>query len=353
MTRKKIEHKKTLNKVNLKGFKVTDVDRKKLIGIASSSLEDIIIKGSKKLNIKSGGEVTVHLNDGTHVDSEEYFDTLPSHTVLIFKKPGENIITGADLIYNVLKHANIDVLRAAGQVQQFFDDKIKEKLRVLSSVVENLEESSDRTLCSSREEDPDWFAGLETNAKTKESFMFRRSQDRIRGYLYKSQSDLKKNPEVLNNASVLKVVEVSFSAFKDLLRKDAYFGCYLDRSETGAMCNKEGEFACAGVWKNGKCLYEGRRMHLINPYSSREARIIFSTWNLDHCIERSRTILPSLLWASKEVALTCNKQQAVNNSYFYNLLFTAANLRLVHIVCHDKGKHDTANCDKDKLIVPL
>ncbi|RZF32649.1 hypothetical protein LSTR_LSTR004077 [Laodelphax striatellus] len=349
--RKKFEH-RTLSKDELKGFKVTDVNRTQLYGVASSSLKDLIIKGSKKLNIKNDKEVTVHLNDGTHVDTQEYFNTLSSQTVLIFKKPGENIITGADLIYNVLKTANIDVLRAAVQVQNFFDDKIKEKVRILSSVVEKEQESSDKTLCSSRDEDPDWFTGLETNAQTKESFMFRRSQDRIRGYLYKSQADLKKNPEVLNNALVLKVVEESFSTFKELLRKDRYFGCYLDRSESSAMCNKEGEFACAGVWKNGKCLYEGRRMHLINPYSSREARIIFSTWNLDHCIERSRTILPSLLWASKEVALSCNTQ-AVNTSYFYTLLFTANNLRLVHIVCHDKGKHDTANCDKDKLLIPL
>jgi DNA fragmentation factor beta subunit len=26
--------------------------------------------------------------------------------------------------------------------------------------------------------------------------------------------------------------------------------------------------------------------HTINPYSSREERILFSTWNLDHVIER-------------------------------------------------------------------
>jgi hypothetical protein len=37
--------------------------------------------------------------------------------------------------------------------------------------------------------------------------------------------------------------------------------------------------------------------HSINPYSSREERILFSTWNLDHVVERYEsvtTVFPAL-----------------------------------------------------------
>lgn len=37
--------------------------------------------------------------------------------------------------------------------------------------------------------------------------------------------------------------------------------------------------------------------------------------------------------------------RSINIHYFYNLLFTTVNLKLVHIVCHDKAQHDTAKCD--------
>ena len=35
----------------------------------------------------------------------------------------------------------------------------------------------------------------------------------------------------------------------------------------------------------------------------------------------------------------------VNTAYFYSLLFTRRNLKLVHIVCHDKQEHLAAKCD--------
>jgi hypothetical protein len=41
----------------------------------------------------------------------------------------------------------------------------------------------------------------------------------------------------------------------------------------------------------------------------------------------------------------------VNTAYFYGLLFTRENLKLVHIVCHDKQEHHAAKCDKKKYFV--
>lgn len=70
-------------------------------------------------------------------------------------------------------------------------------------------------------------------------------------------------------------------------------------------------------------------------------------------IERSRSIIPALTEASVKAAATSDKSLIVNTSYFYSLLFTSNNLRLVHVVCHDKSKHDTAICDENKFLISL
>ena len=85
--------------------------------------------------------------------------------------------------------------------------------------------------------------------------------------------------------------------------------------------------------------------HRINPYSSASERLIFSTWNLDHGVEKSREILPQLVKAVEEKP----PKASLNWEYFYSLLFTRANLKLVHTSCHDKKEHLTAKCDAKKF----
>ena len=63
-----------------------------------------------------------------------------------------------------------------------------------------------------------------------------------------------------------------------------------------ALCNKLGSFECEGRYDVEECKYNSQFTsndveavsdtatlpHQINPYESGEARIMFSTWNLDH-----------------------------------------------------------------------
>jgi len=53
-------------------------------------------------------------------------------------------------------------------------------------------------------------------------------------------------------------------------------------------------------------------------------------------------VIPALFEASVMASKVC---RSINIQYFYNLLFTTVNLKLVHIVCHDKSQHDSAKCD--------
>lgn len=60
-------------------------------------------------------------------------------------------------------------------------------------------------------------------------------------------------------------------------------------------------------------------------------------------IEKRRTIIPTLLGLLEKYT-----KAEVNLDYFYRLLFTKENLKLVHIVCHKKEAHNLA-CDCRKV----
>lgn len=44
-------------------------------------------------------------------------------------------------------------------------------------------------------------------------------------------------------------------------------------------------------------------------------------------------------------------KKTLNWNYFYKLLFTRDNLKLVHIACHDKKEHNL-QCDPEQYYIP-
>lgn len=186
--------------------------------------------------------------------------------------------------------------------------------------------------------------------------MSRRAQDRIRTYFYKTKEELLRSKD-LPQARLQSLL----TELRDRLKLNNYHGCYFDRARHGdedmrSMCDPSGRFTCGGRWDRAVCLYEPP--HGINPYSSREARIIFQTWNLDHGRERARAVVPAVCAALR----ACDFAVAANGKVYkgidsdsvldgdrvsldvkgiYNDLFTIANLKIVHIVCHDKGAHSS------------
>ena len=114
---------------------------------------------------------------------------------------------------------------------------------------------------------------LSTNAKTKEEYLTKGCQQRIRGYLTKAEITLKceKSPKF----------DQIIKEFKVLLKTNSYNGHYFDRSsKLDKICDEKGLFTCEGKFNENECNYLIN--HFINPYESCEARIMFSTWNLDH-----------------------------------------------------------------------
>ncbi|BET00886.1 DNA fragmentation factor [Nesidiocoris tenuis] len=327
---------KLTKKPDVKGFKITNCSKTKTVGVACTSLDDLLRKACNKFQF-SPSDANLYLNDGTLIDSEDYFRTIPAQTVLTLANKDDKITTGADLIYNALKTLNVQFLTAGRLAEEFLQEDIKQKIRVLSDVVnsQDTEESFE-----------DWLKGVETSCKSKDGFMESRCKDRIKSYFYKACNDIKCSPRYKTHSkplnSLLKELKINLS-------RRNYQGAYFNRSKRDeALCDAVGLFKCQGLWSKPVCDLCNGQGHVINPYLSRETRIVFSTWNLDHRIERSRTIVPSILDA---VELLKDDSSCLNVDRIYELLFTTANLKLVHVVCHDKGAHVGATCSPKELIV--
>nr|CAD7427790.1 unnamed protein product [Timema monikensis] len=342
--------------------------------------------------------------------------------LLIFLRPGENSLTGADILYNALQAVNLDFLQTGEQVKEFFSTDLKNKVRQLAQLISGSGRDERTTLLSSISQDPLWFqghsendhlshlyslgyislilpfvlnpvSGLDTRAKSKEEVMFRSAQDRVRGYLYKTNDAIKKSEKERQEV---------MASISTMVKEVKYFGDYFNRNAdlakkgggdvsthqrnsdlakerggdvsthqrnsdlakergdvsthqrnsdlakeegrdvlTQQLCDDRGEFQCQGRWDRPECPYNESSRHVINPYCSKEARVLFQIWNLDHRIERSRTVVPAILEAA---SISVQEHRKVNCSYFFTLLFTLSNLKLVHIVCHDKGAHNV-RCD--------
>ncbi|XP_044759058.1 DNA fragmentation factor subunit beta [Coccinella septempunctata] len=329
-----------------KGFKVTDAERKTRVGIAAKDLEELKIKTIQKFKLKlTPSEINFQLPDGTFVETNDYFETLKSHTLLIWVKHGEIAHTDAEILYKTIRDVNQEYLTAGEKIQEFFSENMKSKVYKLAELLRGIDD--DKSKISLKSEHPEWFDGLDTSAKTKEDYMFRKAQDRIRTFFYRTKEELRKHTELPQDELQFLLLELN-----NRLKNSKYNGHYFDRRKwheddiLKCICNESGNFSCQGRWDKERCLYE--TSHQINPYRSREERIVFQCWNLDHVKERSRSIIPAIREALKHKLTLENaknfaslkKEIYIDTKSIYNDLFTTKNLKLVHIVCHDKGAHN-------------
>lgn len=306
-------------------------DRK--YGIAAKDVKELIKKGCKLLQLPLSGARVCLYEDGTIV-TEEFFPTLPENSELVLltrEQTWGGVLCDIGQLLDTDRHADALVEAAKGLLS---DEKSFKRRKVLTDLLQNLEDRSD---LESREEDEDWFNGVDVRFKTKSAYMKHNCESRIRGYVKEVDDATRSIQKAKVKAEFLK----SSKCLVEMLKNDKYNGKYFDRTEkeSGRLCTKEGWFTCQGPFDQKSC----RSLHSINPYGSRESRIIFSTWNLDHRIEKKRAVIPALL-----EALQNHKTSDINLNYFYQLLFTRENLKLVHIACHKKGAHNLL-CDTSKV----
>ncbi|KAK9885136.1 hypothetical protein WA026_010647 [Henosepilachna vigintioctopunctata] len=328
-----------------KGFKITDADRKTRVGVAAKNIDELKTKTIQKFKLQlTPSEIRFQLSDGTFVESDEYLQTLKAQTLLIWVKQGECAQTDAEILYKTIREVNNEYLTAGEKVQEFFTENMKSKVYKLAELLRGIDDA--KAKISVKCEHPEWFEGLDTTAKTKEDYMFRRAQDRIRTYFYKTREELRKRSDLPQEKLQFLLFELH-----NRLKNSKYNGHYFDRRKYNendilrCICDKDGNFICQGRWDKEQCFYNAS--HMINPYKSREERVVFQCWNLDHVKERSRSIIPAICDALKkesslengDATVLLSTQVLLDVKSIYNDLFTTKNIKLVHIMCHDKGAH--------------
>ncbi|KAM9751726.1 DNA fragmentation factor subunit beta [Menidia menidia] len=317
-----------------KPVKIRGYSGEKKYGVAAKSVTELLKKGCQLLQLPLSGAQVYLYEDGTIV-TDGFFHTLPEDTELVLLSKGQTwtgVVCDIGRLLNTDRHADSLIEAAKGLLS---DEKSSKRRKILSDLLQNLD---DRSELESREEDKDWFSGVDARFKTKSAYMRYNCESRIRGYMKEVDDATKSAQKAKVKAEILKTSK----SLLEMLKAARYNGSYFDRTEkeSGRLCTKEGWFTCQGSYDQKVC----QSLHSINPYGSRESRIIFSTWNLDHRIEKKRTIIPTLL-----DTLQNHKTTNVNLNYFYQLLFTRQNLKLVHIVCHKKGAHNLL-CDTKKIL---
>ncbi|XP_013875856.1 DNA fragmentation factor subunit beta [Austrofundulus limnaeus] len=319
--------------VKNKPVKIRGFSGNKKYGVAAKDLKELVKKGCKLLQLPVSGARVCLYQDGTVV-TEDFFPTLPDNSELVLQSKDQTwpgVVCDIGQLLNTDRHADALIEAAKGLLS---DEQSPKRRKILTDLLQNLE---DRSELESREDDEDWFTGIDARFKSKSAYMKFNCESRIRGYMKEVDDATKTIQKAKVKAEFLKASK----CLLEMLKNAKYNGSYFDRTgkEPDRLCTREGWFTCQGSFDKKMC----QSLHSINPYSSRETRIIFSTWNLDHRIEKKRTVIPALLEALQ------NRQSTdVNLNYFYQMLFTRANLKLVHIVCHKKGAHNLT-CDTEKI----
>lgn len=143
----------------VKGFKVTDANRKVRVGIAVKNLDDLRKKTSVKFNVTIPvTEIFFQTPDGTIVENDEYLCTLPPQTLLIWLKEGEKAETDAEILYRTIREVNEEYLTAGQKVQEFFTERMKSKVYKLAEVLKNIDD--DKLKLSLKTDHPEWFEGI-------------------------------------------------------------------------------------------------------------------------------------------------------------------------------------------------
>ncbi|XP_031469427.1 DNA fragmentation factor subunit beta [Phasianus colchicus] len=318
----------------LRPFRLRRPGNAQKFGAAAGSLRGLLRKGCRLLQLPLAGSRLCLYEDGTEL-SEAFFRTLPPQTELVLLRPGESwpgCCGDLQRFLAALCCRTDAVLEAARRLLE--DERAPRRQRLLADLIHNL---SGDSAAERRDEDGKWFEGLESRFKNKSSYMRYSCESRIRSYM-KEVSNFISNVHPTARDAYKRILDL----MSDKLKSVKYNGSYFDRTEEEAamrLCTKEGWFSCQGPFDRDDCPCK----HSINPYTNRESRILFSTWNLDHIIEKKRSVVPELAEAVKT-----RDGREVNWEYFYQLLFTMNNLKLVHIACHKKTNHNLS-CDKTKI----
>ncbi|XP_013359649.1 PREDICTED: DNA fragmentation factor subunit beta isoform X6 [Chinchilla lanigera] len=219
-----------------KTFRLRDLHSARKFGVAGHTCQEVLRKGCLRFQVPERGSRLCLCEDGTEV-TEDYFPGVPDDAEL--------------------------VLLTAGQTWggSCFRSRTRAPSRPCGSCW---------LMSGLRLERSCWPTCCRAPARTWRPRRGPRTRPGSRVTTYASQVDVGAREEFLR---------VLGSMCKKL-KAAQYHGSYFDRGAeaSGRLCTPEGWFSCQGPFDLEDCVSK----HSINPYSNRESRILFSTWNLDH-----------------------------------------------------------------------
>ncbi|XP_069893283.1 DNA fragmentation factor subunit beta isoform X2 [Dipodomys merriami] len=255
-----------------KAVRIRALHSSRKFGVAARSYEELLRKGCLRFQVPVPGSRLCLYEDGTEV-TEDYFPGIPDDAELLLLTAGQTwqgYVSDLGRFLSVFQEPHSAVIQAARQL--LADEQAPLRQKLLADLLHN---ASQNIAAETREQDPPWFEGLESRFRNKCGYLRHSCESRIRGYLR----------EVSAYASVLggeaqeeyrRILDAMGQKLKDL----RYHGSYFDRKAPAGvrLCTPEGWFSCQGPFDLDGCTSK----HSINPYGSRESRVLFSTWNLDH-----------------------------------------------------------------------
>ncbi|XP_074236063.1 DNA fragmentation factor subunit beta isoform X2 [Saimiri boliviensis] len=249
-------------------------------GVAGRSCREVLRKGCLRFQLPERGSRLCLYEDGTEL-TEDYFPSIPDDTELVLLTSGQawqGYVSDIRRFLSAFHEPHAGLIQAAQQL--LCDEQAPQRQRLLADLLHNV---SQNIAAETRAEDPPWFEGLESRFQSKSGYLRYSCESRIRSYLREVSS----YPSMVGVEAQEEFLRVLDSMCQKL-RSVQYNGSYFDRGAKGGsrLCTPEGWFSCQGPFDMDSCLSR----HSINPYSNRESRILFGTWNLDHMMECSDTI---------------------------------------------------------------
>ncbi|KAL0603569.1 DNA fragmentation factor subunit beta [Plecturocebus cupreus] len=256
----------------LKTVKLRALRSPRKFGVAGRSCREVLRKGCLRFQLPERGSRLCLYEDGTEL-TEDYFFSIPDDTELVLLTSGQawqGYVSDIRRFLSAFHEPHAGLIQAAQQL--LCDEQAPQRQRLLADLLHNV---SQNIAAETRAEDPPWFEGLESRFQSKSGYLRYSCESRIRSYLREVSS----YPSMVGAEAQEEFLRVLDSMCQKL-RSVQYNGSYFDRGAKGGsrLCTPEGWFSCQGPFDMDSCLLR----HSINPYSNRESRILFGTWNLDH-----------------------------------------------------------------------